>query len=133
MNAIMGSGMLGLPFVMSKIGIVMFAVLISTMAIQVERSIHLLIVSAQVAGVRSYEELGEAAFGQKGKALVCTMICMQNIGAMTSYLVVIGDIGPSVVRLAGSGIDPIFQDRGSFLVIITTAIIFPLACLREIG
>jgi len=91
-------------------------------------------VSAQVAGVRSYEELGEAAFGQAGKTLVCTMIVMQNLGAMTSYLVVIGDIGPSMVKLAlGSVIDPMWYDRDVFLTILTIGIVLPLSGLREIG
>jgi len=48
MNAIMGSGMLGLPYIMSKIGIFLFLGLMVVMAFLVERSIQLLIVSAQV-------------------------------------------------------------------------------------
>jgi len=37
MNAIMGSGMLGLPYIMSRIGILLFAVLMLGMACLVER------------------------------------------------------------------------------------------------
>jgi len=105
--------------------------------------------------------LGEAAFGNTGKAVVCGMICMQNTGAMTSYLVVIGDIGPSVIELAFSplGIPPIWYvpltpapphcnahcpntqpqtrnlryDRDFFLVLVTLVVVLPLSMLREIG
>uniref|UniRef100_A0A8C6VVL9 Solute carrier family 38 member 5a n=1 Tax=Nothobranchius furzeri TaxID=105023 RepID=A0A8C6VVL9_NOTFU len=68
-NAIMGSGILGLAFGMANTGVVLFVVLLCCIAVMSAYSIHLLLKSAGVVGIRAYEQLGNRAFGQPGKML----------------------------------------------------------------
>uniref|UniRef100_A0A674BEP2 Solute carrier family 38 member 5 n=1 Tax=Salmo trutta TaxID=8032 RepID=A0A674BEP2_SALTR len=84
-NAIMGSGILGLAYAMSNTGIVLFLILLLCIAILSAYSIHLLLRSAGVVGIRAYEQLGHRAFGQPGKVLAGSIITMHNIGGYLGY------------------------------------------------
>uniref|UniRef100_A0A8C7GLC3 Solute carrier family 38 member 5b n=1 Tax=Oncorhynchus kisutch TaxID=8019 RepID=A0A8C7GLC3_ONCKI len=66
-NAIMGSGILGLSYAMSNTGIVLFIILLICIACLSSYSVHLLLKSAGVVGIRAYEQLGFRAFGHPGK------------------------------------------------------------------
>uniref|UniRef100_A0A674BG41 Solute carrier family 38 member 5 n=1 Tax=Salmo trutta TaxID=8032 RepID=A0A674BG41_SALTR len=97
-NAIMGSGILGLAYAMSNTGIVLFLILLLCIAILSAYSIHLLLRSAGVVGIRAYEQLGHRAFGQPGKVLAGSIITMHNIGAMSSYLFIVKSELPLVMQ-----------------------------------
>uniref|UniRef100_A0A674BEM7 Solute carrier family 38 member 5 n=1 Tax=Salmo trutta TaxID=8032 RepID=A0A674BEM7_SALTR len=111
-NAIMGSGILGLAYAMSNTGIVLFLILLLCIAILSAYSIHLLLRSAGVVGIRAYEQLGHRAFGQPGKVLAGSIITMHNIG----------------------GTVPEWYLDGKYLIIIVSVIIvFPLSLMRHLG
>jgi len=129
MNAIMGSGMLSLPYILSKCGIAVFVGLMLVMAVVVDYSIHLLITSATISGQRSYEDLCEFAIGPWGRRVVCVAIVVQNTGAMTTYLKVVGDIMPNA--LDELGIHNI--DRTVLMVVVTGVIVMPLTVLKSIS
>uniref|UniRef100_A0A4W5ME32 Solute carrier family 38 member 5a n=1 Tax=Hucho hucho TaxID=62062 RepID=A0A4W5ME32_9TELE len=97
-NAIMGSGILGLAYAMSNTGIILFLILLLFIAILSAYSIHLLLRSAGVVGIRAYEQLGHRAFGQPGKVLAGSIITMHNIGAMSSYLFIVKSELPLVMQ-----------------------------------
>ena len=79
MNAILGSGILALPFVMSTCGVAVFLVLMVGMAIITDYSIDLLIKACRETGKTSYEDIGFEAFGKTGRILVACAIIMQNV------------------------------------------------------
>uniref|UniRef100_A0A672KZM2 Sodium-coupled neutral amino acid transporter 3-like n=1 Tax=Sinocyclocheilus grahami TaxID=75366 RepID=A0A672KZM2_SINGR len=79
-NAIMGSGILGLSYAMSNTGIILFLILLTCIAVMSSYSVHLLLRSAGVVGIRAYEQLGKRAFGHPGKILAALVITMHNIG-----------------------------------------------------
>uniref|UniRef100_A0A8C1BFC9 Solute carrier family 38 member 5a n=1 Tax=Cyprinus carpio carpio TaxID=630221 RepID=A0A8C1BFC9_CYPCA len=89
-NAIIGSGILGLAYAMANTGIIFFVILLILIAVLSAYSIHLLLESAGVVGIRAYEQLGYHAFGQPGKILAACIIILHNIGAMSSYLFIYG-------------------------------------------
>uniref|UniRef100_A0A7N6ATX4 Solute carrier family 38 member 5a n=1 Tax=Anabas testudineus TaxID=64144 RepID=A0A7N6ATX4_ANATE len=97
-NAIMGSGILGLAFAMSNTGIILFITLLVFIAIVSAYSIHLLLRSAGVVGIRAYEQLGMRAFGPPGKLLAACVITVHNIGAMSSYLFIVKSELPLVIQ-----------------------------------
>uniref|UniRef100_A0A4W4FIM9 Amino acid transporter transmembrane domain-containing protein n=1 Tax=Electrophorus electricus TaxID=8005 RepID=A0A4W4FIM9_ELEEL len=79
-NAIMGSGILGLSYALSNTGIILFPILLTCIAVLSSYSIHLLLRSAGVVGIRAYEQLGKRALGHTGKILAAVVITMHNIG-----------------------------------------------------
>ncbi|XP_017264809.1 sodium-coupled neutral amino acid transporter 3 [Kryptolebias marmoratus] len=135
-NAIMGSGILGLAFAMANTGIILFLVLLVCIAVLSAYSIHLLLRSAGVVGIRAYEQLGNRAFGPPGKMLAACIITVHNIGAMSSYLFIVKSELPLVIQ-AFLGKTEITQEwflNGNYLIIIVSVVvILPLALMRRLG
>uniref|UniRef100_A0A665U1H7 Sodium-coupled neutral amino acid transporter 3-like n=1 Tax=Echeneis naucrates TaxID=173247 RepID=A0A665U1H7_ECHNA len=128
-NAIMGSGILGLSYAMSNTGIILFLILLTCIASLSCYSIHLLLRSAGVVGIRAYEQLGFRAFGQPGKILAGIIITLHNIGAMSSYIFIVKYELPLVIQ-AFLG----WYMNGNYLIIIVTVcIILPLALMKHLG
>uniref|UniRef100_A0A674P797 Solute carrier family 38 member 5b n=1 Tax=Takifugu rubripes TaxID=31033 RepID=A0A674P797_TAKRU len=131
-NAIMGSGILGLSYAMSNTGIVLFLVLLTCIACLSCYSVHLLLCSAGVVGIRAYEQLGLRAFGHPGKILAAVVITLHNIGAMSSYLFIIKSELPLVIQ-AFLGQTDWFMNGNYLIIIVTLCIILPLALMKHLG
>uniref|UniRef100_A0A8C7Y0T5 Solute carrier family 38 member 5a n=1 Tax=Oryzias sinensis TaxID=183150 RepID=A0A8C7Y0T5_9TELE len=128
-NAIMGSGILGLAFAMSNTGIVLFIILLVSIAILSAYSIHLLLRSAGIVGIRAYEQLGSHAFGNPGKVLAACIITVHNIGAMSSYLFIVKSELPLVIQAFLEW----FMNGNYLIIIVSAVIIFPLALMKRLG
>ncbi|XP_075691055.1 sodium-coupled neutral amino acid transporter 5 [Rhinoderma darwinii] len=135
-NAIMGSGILGLAFAMSNTGIILFVILLISIALLSCYSIHLLLKCSGVVGIRAYEQLGQRAFGSVGKILAALIITVHNVGAMSSYLYIIKYELPLVIQ-AFLGLTKATEDwyfNGNLLIIIVSIlIIMPLALMKHLG
>ncbi|XP_006974398.1 sodium-coupled neutral amino acid transporter 4 [Peromyscus maniculatus bairdii] len=135
-NAIMGSGILGLSYAMANTGIVLFIIMLLTVATLSLYSVHLLLKTAKEGGSLIYEKLGEKAFGWPGKIGAFISITMQNIGAMSSYLFIIKYELPEVIR-AFMGLEENTGEwylNGNYLVIfVSVGIILPLSLLKNLG
>ncbi|XP_019951673.2 sodium-coupled neutral amino acid transporter 3-like [Paralichthys olivaceus] len=135
-NAIMGSGILGLAFAMSNTGIVLFIVLLLCIAILSAYSIHLLLRSAGVVGIRAYEQLGNRAFGPVGKMLAACVITIHNIGAMSSYLFIIKSELPLVIQAfldSEENTGEWYMNGNYLIIIVSVSIILPLALMKQLG
>lgn len=135
-NAIMGSGILGLAYGMSNTGIILFTILLVSIAILSAYSIHLLLKCAEVVGIRAYEQLGNRAFGHPGKMLAACVITIHNIGAMSSYLYIVKSELPLVIQafLGKQENTGEWFLNGNYLIIIVSAlIILPLALMKQLG
>ncbi|XP_064367996.1 solute carrier family 38 member 6 isoform X3 [Dromaius novaehollandiae] len=136
MNAIMGSGILGLSYAMANTGIMGFSILLLIVASLASYSVFLLLSMCTQTAVTSYEDLGLFAFGSPGKVLVATTIIIQNIGAMSSYLLIVKSELPGAVAgfLSGDGESGSWYLDGRLLLLITSVcVVFPLALLPKIG
>ncbi|XP_075893266.1 sodium-coupled neutral amino acid transporter 3 isoform X1 [Nelusetta ayraudi] len=135
-NAIMGSGILGLAYAMANTGIILFWFLLTAVALLSTYSIHLLLKSSGIVGIRAYEQLGYRAFGTPGKMAAGIAITLQNIGAMSSYLYIVKSELPLVIQ-AFLKVDPnsdLWYLNGNYLVILVSAsIILPLALMKQLG
>ncbi|XP_041809043.1 sodium-coupled neutral amino acid transporter 3-like [Chelmon rostratus] len=135
-NAIMGSGILGLAYAMANTGILLFLFLLTAVAALSSYSIHLLLKSSGIVGIRAYEQLGYRAFGTPGKMAAGIAITLQNIGAMSSYLYIVKSELPLVIQ-AFLNADPnsdLWYLNGNYLVIMVSAsIILPLALMKQLG
>ncbi|NXG39729.1 S38A3 protein, partial [Dromaius novaehollandiae] len=135
-NAIMGSGILGLAYAMANTGIILFLFLLTAVALLSSYSIHLLLKSSGIVGIRAYEQLGYRAFGTPGKLAAAIAITLQNIGAMSSYLYIVKSEVPLVIQtflnLEEKTTD--WYVNGNYLVILVSIIvILPLALMKQLG
>ncbi|KAL3974768.1 DnaJ-like proiein [Sarotherodon galilaeus] len=135
-NAIMGSGILGLAYAMSNTGILLFIILLVCIALLSAYSIHLLLKSAGVVGIRAYEQLGNRAFGRPGKMLAAVIITVHNIGAMSSYLFIVKSELPLVIQAffgKQENTGEWFLNGNYLIIIVSVLIIFPLALMKHLG
>ncbi|CAL1606666.1 unnamed protein product [Knipowitschia caucasica] len=135
-NAIMGSGILGLAFAMSNTGIILFIILLILIAILSAYSIHLLLKSAGVVGIRAYEQLGNRAFGAPGKIVAASIITVHNIGAMSSYLFIVKSELPLVIQAflgKTENTGEWFLNGNYLIIIVSICIILPLALMKQLG
>uniref|UniRef100_A0A8C5MYX1 Solute carrier family 38 member 3 n=1 Tax=Leptobrachium leishanense TaxID=445787 RepID=A0A8C5MYX1_9ANUR len=135
-NAIMGSGILGLAYAMANTGVLLFLFLLTAVALLSSYSIHLLLKSSGIVGIRAYEQLGYKAFGTPGKLAAAIAITLQNIGAMSSYLFIVKYELPLVIQtfLNTSEKTSDWYMDGNYLVIMVSAlIILPLALMKQLG
>ncbi|KAJ9468266.1 Vacuolar amino acid transporter 2 [Diplonema papillatum] len=135
LNAIVGSGVLGLAFIMKGSGVALCTTLTVIMVFIVHYSLQMLLAAAmksRVDGVMiSYERLGHLAWGEKGRILISSMIVMQNTGAMISYLKVFKDVIHKIMELLVSS-DSLLANS-SFLTAMATILVFFPACSTKIG
>ncbi|XP_036288137.1 sodium-coupled neutral amino acid transporter 3 [Pipistrellus kuhlii] len=135
-NAIMGSGILGLAYAMANTGIVLFLFLLTAVALLSSYSIHLLLKSSGVVGIRAYEQLGYRAFGTPGKLAAALAITLQNIGAMSSYLYIIKSELPLVIQTflnLEEKTSDWYMDGNYLVILVSVTIILPLALMRQLG
>lgn len=137
MNAIMGSGILGLSYAMANTGTVGFSILLLMVASLAAYSIHLLLLLCDKTGINSYEALGEKALNRPGKILVACTILIQNIGAMSSYLFILKTELPAAIigfmRSDSETSGKWFENGVTLLILVTVIIVLPLALLPKIG
>ncbi|KAM8930519.1 sodium-coupled neutral amino acid transporter 3 [Pelodytes ibericus] len=135
-NAIMGSGILGLAYAMANTGVLLFIFLLTAVALLSSYSIHLLLKSSGIVGIRAYEQLGQKAFGTPGKMAAAIAITLQNIGAMSSYLYIVKSELPLVIQtfLNLNEKTSDWYMNGNYLVIMVSAcVILPLALMKQLG
>ncbi|KAM9064707.1 solute carrier family 38 member 6 isoform 4-T4 [Sarcophilus harrisii] len=135
MNAIMGSSILGLAYIMANTGIIVFSIMLLIVAIMASYSVHLLLTMCIQTAVTSYEDLGLFAFGSVGKVAVASTIIIQNIGAMSTYLLVIKTELPGAISqfLTDDCSRSWYLDGRILLIIICVCIVFPLTLLPKLG
>ncbi|CAG5084124.1 Oidioi.mRNA.OKI2018_I69.PAR.g10555.t1.cds [Oikopleura dioica] len=143
MNAILGSGILGLPYAMAQMGILSFFIICGTVAGLAYYAILLMLDLCKQTGAKAYESLGQKSFGNLGRYLVAACIICQNMGAMSSYLFIIKAEVPSVLKtmlcnpadeLCNSYMNPAWWANGTLiLTLVTLFVILPLSSLRNIG
>eukprot|EP01059_Diplonema_ambulator_P030512 TRINITY_DN5245_c1_g1_i1.p1 TRINITY_DN5245_c1_g1~~TRINITY_DN5245_c1_g1_i1.p1 ORF type:complete len:641 (+),score=132.76 TRINITY_DN5245_c1_g1_i1:54-1925(+) len=134
-NAIIGSGVLGVPYIMSKTGLALTLMLLVMSAVMIDYTLQLLIASAVITaqpGSRfSYELLGEQAFGIRGRLLVSIMIMTQNTGNMVSYFKVFSDVISDIMNLVTD--NSLLKNSKFMTTMAALLFVFPISCSSKIG
>lgn len=97
-NSILGSGIVGIPYALHKAGFWFGLFLLVSLAIVTDYSLSLLVKSANLAGVNSYQDLVHVAFGRPGFYLLTLLQFIYPFIAMISYNVIIGDTVTKVLK-----------------------------------
>lgn len=125
-NAIVGSGIVGIPYAIMNAGFVAGIFLIVFCAILTDKSLRLLIATAKHAKVPSYETVAEAAFGKWGFGFIGINMFIMAYGAMLSYLMIVKDTFSVAL-----GVDPTnLPLKRAILFVISVVIIVPLSSQR---
>jgi sodium-coupled neutral amino acid transporter 11 len=128
-NAIVGSGIVGLPYAIQQAGFVAGIGLVILCSILTEKSLRLLLETAKHAHVPSYETVAEAAFGRFGFLFVAINMFIMAYGAMLSYLMIVKDTFAIVL-----GVEPDnFPMKRAILFIISVTVMVPLSSQRDMA
>uniref|UniRef100_A0A9J8BLL3 Solute carrier family 38 member 5a n=2 Tax=Cyprinus carpio TaxID=7962 RepID=A0A9J8BLL3_CYPCA len=132
-NAIIGSGILGLAYAMANTGIIFFVILLILIAVLSAYSIHLLLESAGVVGIRAYEQLGYHAFGQPGKILAACIIILHNIGGKIKCIIHFSSYPQYQKDMMADKANYWLVDGKYLIIIVSVIFILPLALMKQIG
>lgn len=88
---VIGSGIMSLPATLTILGLIPGVALIVVAAFLTEASIEMLLRFSEPGSVFSYGDLMGEAFGKVGKVLVQICVIVNNIGALTVYMIIVGD------------------------------------------
>ncbi|GKZ00972.1 hypothetical protein MPSEU_001048700 [Mayamaea pseudoterrestris] len=129
MNAIVGSGIVGIPFAIREAGFVAGIFLIIIAAFITEKSLRLLIATAKHVHVPSYETLAEAAFGKLGFKFLCCNMFVMAFGAQISYLMVVKDTFSGIFLGEAATI----ASKRAVLLLVSLSIMVPLSSQRDMA
>jgi solute carrier family 38 (sodium-coupled neutral amino acid transporter), member 6 len=139
-NAIIGAGIIALPYAMYLDGGVLGIAMITAVALLSERSAAMLLWCADVTDMRLYSEIGAQVGGKWLGSLVDITVVLQNIGLNTGYAVVVGDLLPEFVAFARGQTDegegpqnPNWQGRAIILALTALIVFFPLSALPNLN
>ena len=128
-NAIVGSGIVGIPYAIYCSGLVTGVLLVILCALLTMISLRLLIFTAQHVKATSYETLCEASFGRLGFLFITTNMFIMAYGAMISYLMIVKDTLPLVFGVDETDISM----KRAILFVISLTFMVPLSAQRDMA
>lgn len=125
-----GTGVLALPYGVKCVGVLPAMLLFALAGVAAISSNVILFDCVQKTGHGSYGELMSDILGKYGAMVLDFFVCVEGIGAVSTYLVFIMDYVPQVCALGGE--DLWCRDQTKVLMAVT-AIAWPLSCLRGLS
>ncbi|KAG9509596.1 putative sodium-coupled neutral amino acid transporter 11 [Fragariocoptes setiger] len=123
-NSILGSGIVGIPYALKQAGFGLGLFLLIAIALVTDYSLSLLVKSANLAGVTSYQDLVHVCFGGPGWFVVSMLQLIYPLIAMWSYNVIIADTVSKILPLAS---------RNTIVFLSTVFITLPLSLQKNIA
>ena len=133
-NAIVGAGIVGIPFAIRESGFILGVALLILVGIFTDKSLRLIVDQATFhpklknMGVLTFEDMMTIPFGNIGKYFIMTSMLILAYGAMVAYLLIVKDTVPTVLGLKNS-----FAEREGIMVLTSFLIMLPLSMLRDIS
>lgn len=139
-TTIIGAGIMALPAMVKELGLFLGVAMIIFMAFLTEASIELLLRFSRPRKSASYGGLMGDAFGRYGKIVLQICVLINNIGVLTVYMIIIGDVlsGTTAGGVHHSGVlegwfgQHWWNGRFFVLLVATLGIFAPLACFKRI-
>ena len=107
-NAIVGAGIIGIPYALKQSGIIAGVILLILVIILTEKSLRLIVGLASFHPtlrryhVRTFEDLASYPFDRIGRIFILTNMFILAYGAMLAYLLIIKDTVPTILRFSVS-------------------------------
>eukprot|EP00804_Cyclotella_cryptica_P024898 CCRYP_011805-RA/>CCRYP_011805-RA protein AED:0.38 eAED:0.38 QI:280/1/1/1/1/1/3/367/619 len=128
-NAIIGAGIVGIPFAIKETGLLAGIVLVVLCAFLTDKSLRLLVGTAKHVDVPSYETLFESTYGTFGFYFISVNMLIMAYGGCLSYLTIIKDTLPVLLGVEKGNVG---MER-SILTLSTLCIILPISMQRDMA
>lgn len=139
-NSILGAGIIGQPFAFRNSGLIGGIVVMVLLTFLIDWTLRLIVVNAQMAQTKSYQDTANYCFGRWGRILLLVSISSFAYGGCMAFCVIIGDTIPHVLKLVipesvtnpdTSVIGWLFE-RNIIICVFTACISYPLSLNRDI-
>eukprot|EP00903_Cladosiphon_okamuranus_P007722 g7482.t1 len=131
-NTIVGAGIVGLPFALAQSGLWAGIFMLCLGAALNYKSTTMLITAGEKVGRLNYEELMAESFGNAGIHAFCLFAGVHAFGAMSAYLVIVGDTIPEMLQASGVTTGA-FADRHSVIAIFGIFCMLPVSLLKDLS
>mmetsp|Transcript_2421 Transcript_2421/g.4566 ORF Transcript_2421/g.4566 Transcript_2421/m.4566 type:complete len:635 (-) Transcript_2421:689-2593(-) len=128
-NAIIGAGIVGIPFAVKETGLVAGVILVILCAILTEKSLRVLVATAKHVDVPSYETLFESTYGSFGFYFISLNMLIMAYGGCLSYLTIIKDTLPVLLGVDSGDVGM----QRAILTVSTLAVILPISMQRDMA
>lgn len=140
-NSILGAGIIGQPFAFRNSGLIGGVVVMVLLTILIDWTLRLIVVNAQMAQAKSYQDTVNNCYGRWGRILLLVTISTFAYGGCMAFCVIIGDTIPHVLKLVipASITDPETSvigwlfGRNVIICTFTACISYPLSLHRDIS
>lgn len=129
-NSTMGSGILHIPYVFSRVGMVWGSVVVVAFAVVNCVAGVGLVSAGEHVGVTDYSVLTERVFGRYVRFGVDMMICLSLTGVLLSFLHVIGHLGSQLCAALSL---PFLSSYAGFLLPVSALILLPMCLVTDLG
>ncbi|KAJ9467500.1 Vacuolar amino acid transporter 2 [Diplonema papillatum] len=136
-NAILGAGIVSLPYAWAKAGFIMGWILFTATAVISTYSLEILIRIADPMcrkgeiDITSYDALVERVLGEKGRLLILGSQFLYAYGILVGYIVILRDVLPVGMQdLTHAGF---FKHGTLFVAILAVCLLLPMCCLRSVA
>jgi len=151
-----GGGVLTLPLVFARAGIIPATILMVYGAVAMDASLQRLVDTARTTGSRSYGDVSQAAFGKVAQVITTATLATMLVGSLIAYLLLTRDVWAPVIftsvpalqrgflwilRLRGSTTDvfdvvtpahPVDRQAADLLLLTILILAMPLMLKREL-
>ncbi|KAI0063608.1 amino acid transporter [Artomyces pyxidatus] len=136
-NSILGAGIIGLPYAISKAGFFTGIFLLVVLCGVTDWTIRLIVTNAKLSGTNSYIGFMNHCFGSSGRAAVSFFQFSFAFGGMCAFGIIIGDTIPHVIRsifpnLPSIPVLSLFANRQFIIALCTITVSYPLSLYRDI-
>ncbi|TYZ65760.1 hypothetical protein PybrP1_007590 [[Pythium] brassicae (nom. inval.)] len=131
--AIVGAGVLALPYAVEQAGLALGVLLITGGALVTNFSLRLLLACAELAQARSYMDLARGTGGPRLAGFTQFVVCLNLFGTSVGYLVGSAElIQLAMTAFLGPSSHSIFVDRQALLLLLCAVFVLPLALFRSL-
>ncbi|KAJ1961581.1 hypothetical protein GGI12_003176, partial [Dipsacomyces acuminosporus] len=137
-NAIVGAGVIGLPYALRQAGFVVGITMIVVLAWVVDWTLRVLALNSKLSGRSTYQGLVEHCFGKWGLLANSFFQGAMAGGGMASFIVIVGDTLPHVLgallpSVASSSVGKVVFSRRFVVAFFVIFMAYPLSLYRDIG
>ncbi|GAB9473773.1 Amino acid/auxin permease [Globisporangium polare] len=131
--AIVGAGVLALPYAVEQAGLVLGILMITGGALVTNFSLRLLLTCSELAQARSYMDLAYGTGGYRLAGFTQFVVCLNLFGTAVGYLVGSAELIQLAMRaFLGETSHSILVDRQSLILLLCFIFVLPLSLFRSL-
>ncbi|KAJ2840811.1 hypothetical protein FBU31_000108 [Coemansia sp. 'formosensis'] len=137
-NAIVGAGVIGLPYAMRQAGFAVGLAMVVILALLVDWTLRVLAVNSKLSGRQTYQDMVEYCFGRWGLLASSFFQGAMAGGGMASFIVIVGDTLPHVLgalmpSVGQSAFGHVVFSRRFVIAFFVIFMAYPLSLYRDVG